>query len=449
MPQNEGPRREGFEDELGAMLRRTGDGFAADDRRELVEGGLQRGKRRLVRRRLAMTGGVLALAAVGIGGVYGGSLLSPAADATTTSVAAPPKPTATVDPVPGKQRPGEATILVKDLAAVLKANTPAGTWKFDGLDGTGQSVTGVFDDGNGKAGVSVGLFRAGTGEAGEDQVVCPDKVAIPYDDCIEERLTGGSRLMILQGYEYPDKREETKQWRAVLLTRDGFLIDVSEYNAAAEKGAPISRENPPFTPAQLKALVTAPDWGPLAARLPANVDMSGGEGGQGGGGGENGQGSGGGGGGRDEPRRHVEPDGAVVQSTLRSLLPEGLKVADKGGDGEYAYVVVDDGKGKSLVQINVQPNMSDVAGELFGSGDVRTLPDGRKVKITQQPGEKGGEGVVWWTVDTITPEGFRVVVSAFNAGTQHEAATRAEPALTMQQLKTIALSLRWQTLPAA
>ncbi|MFD3992138.1 hypothetical protein [Streptomyces sp. NPDC058548] len=435
MPQNEGPQHEGFEDELGAILRRTGDGFAADDRRELVEGGLRRGKRRLVRRRLAMTGGVLALAAVGIGGVYGGSLLSPTAGASTTSVAAPVKPTATTDPVPGKQLPGEAKIPVKEIAAALKANTPAGTWQIDGLDGFGQSAGGVFDDGNGKAAVTVGLFRAGTGEAGEDQVACPDKVAVPYDDCTEEKLTGGSRLMILQGYEYPDKREETKSWRAVLLTRDGFLIDVSEYNAAAEKGAPISRENPPFTPAQLKALVTAPDWGPLLAQLPQNLDVSGGAGGQGGGAGQ------------DEPPRHVEPNGDVVRSTLRALLPQGLKVADKGGEGEYAYVVVDDGKGKSLVQINVQPNMSDVAGDLFGSGDVTTLPDGRKVKLTQQPGEKGGEGVVWWTVDTITPEGFRVVVSAFNAGTQHEAATRAEPALTMEQLKSIALSLRWQKLP--
>ncbi|WP_055600802.1 hypothetical protein [Streptomyces aureus] len=428
MPQNEGPQHDGFEDELGAILRRTGDGFAADDRTELVEGGLQRGKRRLVRRRLAMTGGVLALAAVGIGGVYGGSLLSPAADARATSVAAPPKPTATatVDPVPGKQRPGEATIPVKDLAAVLKDNTPAGTWQFDGLDGTGQHVTGVFDDGNGKAGVSVGLFRAGTGEAGEDQVACPDKVAIPYDDCTEERLAGGSRLMIFQGYEYPDKRVETKQWRAVLLTRDGFLIDVSEYNAAAEKGAPISRENPPFTPAQLKALVTAPAWGTLTARLPENVDMSGGQG---------------------AAPPAAEPSATDVMNTLSSLVPKGLKVVNKGGQSGYAYVVVNDGKGKSLVQINVQPNMSDVVGDLFGSGDVTTLPDGRMVKPTQQPGEKGGEGVVWWTVDTITPEGFRVVVSAFNAGTQHEAATRAEPALTMQQLKTIALSPKWQKLP--
>ncbi|MFF9068439.1 hypothetical protein ACF09E_24130 [Streptomyces sp. NPDC014891] len=428
MPQNESPQHERFEDALGAILHRTGDGFAADDRRELVEGGVRRGRRRLVRRRLAVGAGVLALAAVTVGGVYGGSLLSPSDGAS--SVAAP-RPTPSVDPVPGKQKPGEARIPVVDIAAVLKSNLPEGKWEIDGLDGFGQSLTAVYDEGKGRAAVTVGLFRAGPGEAGEDQIACPDKVAVPYDDCTEETVQGGDRLMILQGYEYPDKREETKAWRAVLLTRDGILLDVSEYNAAAEKGAPVSRENPPFTPAQLKALVTADGWAPLTAQLPAHVDMSGD----------------GGTGGTDAPRRHGEPESGAVQSTLRSLLPQGLQVTDGDGGGQSAHLVVDDGKGKSLVQVNVQQNMADAADDLFGSGDVTTLPDGRRVKLTQQPGEKGGEGVVWWTADTMTPEGFRVVVSAFNAGTQHEAATRPEPALTMDQLRSIALSLRWQVLP--
>lgn len=49
MPQNESPQHERFEDALGAILHRTGDGFAADDRRELVEGGLRRGRRQIGR----------------------------------------------------------------------------------------------------------------------------------------------------------------------------------------------------------------------------------------------------------------------------------------------------------------------------------------------------------------------------------------------------------------
>ncbi|MFH9723850.1 hypothetical protein ACH4M4_12925 [Streptomyces sp. NPDC017254] len=433
MPQNEGPQHEGFEEELGAVLRRTGDGFAADDRRELVEGGLRRGRRRVFRRRLAVTGGVLALAAVGVGGAYGGSLLSPGGAPEQVSVAGPKAPerstnasastSAEAKAEAEANKRGEAQIPVKKLAAVLKANTPPGTWEIADPDAKGQSVLGVYDDGKGKAGVSVGLYRAsGSGEGGADQVTCPSRTAVPYDDCTTERLANGSRLMVFQGYEYPDKREETKQWRAVLLTKDGFLIDAAEYNAAAEKGAEISRENPPFTPAQLKALVTADGWRPLLKQIPAPPKTDPGQ------------------------KPPAEPSSAAVQSTLRSFLPKGLTVSDNGGQAGSAFLVVDDGKGKSLVQINVQRNMADIIGDVF-TGDVTTLPDGRLVKLTQQPGEKGGSGVVWWTADTITPDGFRVIVSTFNTGAQHEAATRAEPVLTMEQLKAIALSPKWRKLP--
>lgn len=48
-----------------------------------------------------------------------------------------------------------------------------------------------------------------------------------------------------------------------------------------------------------------------------------------------------------------------------------------------------------------------------------------------------------WTADTIRTDGFRVVVSAFNSGSQNAKATRQTPALTMQQLKSIATSGKW------
>ncbi|SED09757.1 hypothetical protein [Streptomyces sp. TLI_105] len=434
MPQNEGSQHDGasherFEEELGAVLRSTGDGFAVDDRRELVAGGLRRGRRRLVRRRLAVTGGVVALAAVGIGGAYGGSLLGPAGQATTTSVAAPPQPgqangTGTGART-GKKPFAQPQIPVKDIAAVLKAHTPAGQWRFDDLDGKGQSATGVYDDGRGEAGVSVGLYRAGeTAESGIDQVMCPDRALVPFDSCTSERLPGGDRLMVFQGYEYPDKREETKNWRAVLLTKDGIVIDASEYNAAAEKGAAISRETPPFSPAQLKALVTADAWGPLLRQLPELPKSPEGPG-----------------------RAPSVPSAAAVQATLRSLLPGGVTVESHGGGDGHGYVVVDDGKGASLVGVDVQPLPGDGIEGLFTGAGVVTLPGGTKVRSTQQAGEKGGAGVVWWSVDTLSPKGFRVSVSAFNSGAQHEAATRAEPALTMEQLKAIALSPKWRKLP--
>lgn len=427
MPLNEG--HEGFEDQLGEALRRTGDGFAADDRHELVTGGLTRGRRRVLRRRAAaVTGGMLAFAVVGVGGVYAGDLLGSGAEATGSSVAGP-GPSAGGDSAGDKDVPatagkrGEATIPLKDIAAVIEANTPGGGafWRYDDPHAKGQSVTGVYDDGKGKAGLSVGLYRAGEGgEAGTDQVTCPDKTYVPHDACTSEKLANGDRLMIFQGYEYPDRRTDTKNWRAVLLTKDGFLVDASEWNAPTQKGSEVTRANPPFSPAQLRTLVTAPDWLPLLKQLPLHEKPP-----------------------IEDPADvpPVEPDGEAVQATLRSLLPKSLKVVSKGGQGEFAYVVVNDGKGKSLVQINVQNGMEDLAGHISVGGT--ELPDGRLVKVYEEPGEKGGAGVVAWTAESLTPDGFRVVISAFNTGAQHDAATRTKPALTKEQLREIALHDKW------
>ncbi|MFB7369201.1 hypothetical protein ACFC0D_05105 [Streptomyces sp. NPDC056222] len=434
MPLNEGHER--FEEELGAALRRTGDGFATDDGRELVAGGLARGRSRVVRRRLgAVTGSVLALAVVAVGGAYGGDLLGLGGGGAEGSSAAAPNPqqgeggqdkSARDKAVPADGRGATAPIVAKDLAAALKANTPAGDWTITHKD-TGRSVTGVYDDGKGKAEVSVALGRAPADEnAAAEQVTCPPKTYVRYDTCTTETLSNGDRLMVFQGYEYADKTVETKNWRAVLLTEDGFLVDASEYNAPAAQGRATSRTNPPFAPSVMKTLVTADDWRPLLKKLPARKDDKPGPG---------------------TDTAPPEPNGAEVAATLRALLPEGLKVTSKGGDGQYAYVVVDDGKGKSLIEVNVQHDMGDESCTLYCSGST-TLPDGGFLKLTQQQGEKGGAGVVWWKADTMDRDGFRVVVSAFNAGAQDAKATRAEPALTMAQLKAIVLDARWAKIQA-
>ncbi|MFD7132736.1 hypothetical protein [Streptomyces sp. NPDC059894] len=89
--------------------------------------------------------------------------------------------------------------------------------------------------------------------------------------------------------------------------------------------------------------------------------------------------------------------------------------------------------------------MSDVAGELYGTGS-GTLPDGTLVTTRREPGEKGGAGVVMWSVDTMREDGVRVVISAFNSGSQETAATRTDPALTLARLREIALSPKWPEL---
>ncbi|MFI1227067.1 MULTISPECIES: hypothetical protein [unclassified Streptomyces] len=135
-------------------------------------------------------------------------------------------------------------------------------------------------------------------------------------------------------------------------------------------------------------------------------------------------------------------DYTLLMPTFRALLPQGLTVGEEtDSGGEFASVVVDDGKGRTLVQINVQPDMRDAAEDLYR--EATTLPDGTLLATSKVPGEKGGAGVVWWTADTMRPDGMRVVVSAFNSGEQSTPATRPEPALTMDQLVALATSPQW------
>ncbi|MFB6979224.1 hypothetical protein [Streptomyces scopuliridis] len=424
---SEKPFEAPFEEGLGEVLRRTGETFAPPDRAALVNAGLARGRRQVARRRAAtVTGSVFALAAVGIGGAYGGGLLGGGPGAGPggggggqvgeTSVA-PPDPTPT----------GPAPVADSELIAILTRLLPGGELKnptTNASDTPGyRSVRGVFDDGKGDAEISVGLTRADGTEA-DQQVTCPDKVFVPYDDCAETELADGSRLMVFQGYEYPDRRVDTKNWRAVLLTSDGFLVDASEYNAPAEKGAEISRPDPPLNPAQLKALVTSDEWRAPLNELPTRPSARPPAG---------------------PPETSADPDGVNTRKTLVSLLPAGLKVTDEGGQEGFGYLVVDDGKGLSYVQVNVQPGMSDDAGELFPGAT--TLPDGTLLKTTKTDGEKGVGGIKMWTADTLRPDGLRVVISAFNAADQVTPATRGTPALTMKQLTAIATSQKWLTQP--
>ncbi|MFE7448334.1 hypothetical protein [Streptomyces griseus] len=138
-------------------------------------------------------------------------------------------------------------------------------------------------------------------------------------------------------------------------------------------------------------------------------------------------------------------DYTALMPTFRALLPDGLSVGEEtDSGGEFASVVVNDGEGRSLVQINVQADMRDVADDLYG--DATTLPDGTLLATSKKPGEKGGRGVVMWTADSMRPDGMRVVVSAFNSGEQSSPATREAPALTMDQLTALVLSPQWPRL---
>ncbi|MEU6255574.1 hypothetical protein [Streptomyces sp. NPDC047043] len=404
-----------FEERLSAGLRQAGGAFETD-RAALVAAGALKGRRRLMLRRAATVGGAAGLALVGVGGA---ALLLPGGGSPReddSSVAA--TRSATSSPAPA---PVSGDSLIRTLEKLL----PEGKFSQAEARGTdeqpGPYVHLVYDDGKGAAAVGVGLDRV---EPGSDQArqatECPGKVFAHYDACRTSRLPDGSVVMVLQGYEYPDRRVDTKWWSAQLVTPEGHHVSVSEWNAAAEKDAPITRDQPPLSAAQLKQLAAAKAWRDAVDAIPEDSTKP-----------------------TARPGSTETAPAVPVAPTLTSLLPKGLEVGENSGDDAgFGYAVLDDGKGRSLVQVNVQSDMSDVEGDLFGS-DAETLSDGTKVATHQGPGEKGGAGVVMWTVDTITTDGRRVVISAFNSGAEDTAATRKTPALTMKQLRAIALSPKW------
>jgi hypothetical protein len=390
-----------FEERLGEALHQAGGAYETD-RRALVAAGETRGHRLLLRRRAAVVAGVASVALVGLGG----ALLVPGGDDGRQSVATGAKtPVASATP--------KASYTGDELIGILEKLLPRGKFSSADARGTDEQLPPyaqvVYNDGKGEAAIAVGLGRDLPGSEQTRQAVeCPDKGLAPYDSCVVTRLPDGSALKIFQGYEYPDRRADTKLWTADLVTLKGQHVSVSEWNAAAEKGAPVSRAEPPLSPGRLKTLATAGAWLGVVDAIPVDPRAP-----------------------TAAPAQPSGIDGRTVASTLVSLLPKGVKVVAKSGpDSGYAYAVVDDGKGRSLVQINVQPSMSDVEHQLFGAG-TETLADGTKVITREEPGKKGGAGVV---------------VSAFNSGSQVTAATRTTPALTTKQLRAIALSAKWRGL---
>lgn len=409
-----------FEERLTAGLHDAGNAFETD-RAALVTAGALKGRRRLLRRRnAAVMSGAAGIALVGVGG----ALLLPSGDpakargsAATSTLASASAPT-----------PVSAETLTHTLEQHLVVGRGGTYGEFTKIEARGTDeglspyVRLVFNDGKGAAAVSVTMDRIQPGSDDARQITtCPGKAFTHYDACGTSRLADGSVVMVLQGYEYPDRRVDTKWWNAELVTPQGQHVSVNEWNAAAEKGSPITRPQPPFSAAQLRKVAASKIWRDAVDAMPVNPNSP------------------------TTPSSSSTGAGVSVTSTLRTLLPKGLAVSEAGdtSDTGFGYVVADDGKGKTLVQVNVQTDMADVEGELFGS-DAEVLADGTKVATHQGPGEKGGTGVVMWTVDTMRPDGSRVVVSAFNSGAQDTAATRKSPALTMKQLREIALSPKWR-----
>lgn len=420
-----------FEDDLGEALRRTGNGFTADGP-ALVDAGERRGRRLVARRRAALVGGsVLALAVAGTAGAYTGGLPGGSGDgARPVLVVAPPTPGGGSGRTPAMPGAGTGAVTGDQLLAVLRELLPPGELTGTAARGTEEPpyVSGVYDDGRGKAVVSVNLARVDPhGSTARELTGCGDKNVQGYDDCTTEQLPDGSRLLLHQGYEYADRRVDTKLWRAVLVTPGGFEVHASEWNAPAEKGAPVSRTDPPLTMAQLKELVTSEKWHPALKDLPAaEPDPAAGPGGAVG------------------PQAGTALRDREADVALKDLLtPYGIAVLSTGGQADAGYAVLDDGRGASLVQLSVgRSGDTGLLAAHFSGAGATTLPDGTRMLLRQGPAEKG-KGLVEWSVDTLREDGLRVRVSAANGGSPTGSPTRRTPVLTLEQLKEIALTPAW------
>ncbi|MEU3722949.1 hypothetical protein [Streptomyces sp. NPDC031705] len=407
-----------FEDELGEALRSAGAAFTPDPQ-ALLEAGERRGRRLVARRRAAVAGGsVLALALVGTAGAWTGGLIG--GDGTGNVAAAPDlpgrgpaRPGGGADP---QARAGTGAVTAGQMAAILRSLVPVGQVtdiESRGTDDQAPSARGLVDDGKGKGRVGVLLTRIDpAGAMAREMTTCPDRKNVAYDSCKEEVLPDGSRLLLIQSYDYDDARKSVKDWRATLATPQGFLIDASEANATQGKGVPVTRPEPPLTMAQMKALVVSDKWRPALDDLPPAPSENTG---------------------RTSPELDAE-------NQLEHLLREfEIPVADKGGDGGYGWVVLDDGQGRSLIELRVQ-RPADSSGF---PADATTQPGGIRLKASQGPAGQGAPGVVRWSVDALRPDGVRLTVSAFNAPKQSGPASRTAPALTVEQLKKVALNPLW------
>ncbi|WP_380285186.1 hypothetical protein [Kitasatospora purpeofusca] len=421
-----------FEDDLLHAMTRTGEGLRPQGPAELAAGGLERGRRRWRRRSAAAAvSGAAALALVGTGAVYltdgspAASRPAPAAtgttpDASSGSGAGSASPTPGSSPATSAAPSGGAGVSGEEVLAAFKALLPQGQISdargvgtdASGRPGAGVSGAGlVLDDGKGKARIGISFSRIAEDDPGRTDNDCPDRKLVTFDACTATALPDGGRLTVFQGYEYPDRRADTKWWNAKLTGKDGRRIELSEWNSPEEKGKPVSRATPPLTPEQLKAVVTDKSWDRVIAALPEPVAQTPGR--------------------RSTPYTKEE-----ILATAAKLLPAGLKQAETGGSEGYANFVVNDGKGKSMVELNVD-DWGLHRGEPFGGTE--TLPDGTQVKVRKVPGNPAR-----WVVDTLHPDGLRVAVGALNSGGPNAAASRTAPALTVEQLKAIATSPEWK-----
>ncbi len=273
------------------LMRHAADGYTYDTSR-VVREAARRGRRHKKARAAAAAG--LAVAAVALFAtvaVYGvsssGELAAPAAEPTETASATTAQdtittPAASSSPTqtPVRERTFARTpdLLADELADAVTAMTPGSrtldhnTWSenitvtdagdmlapLDKNPFEGASI--VVDDGQGQSQVTLLIAdNDGIGLIGRNPTcrTIPDQPP-PGTTC--QNLDDGS-MMLIRAHATEARPEGTVASNTVtLMTADGWMIEATSRNSAAEKNATITRTQPALAVADLMQLVLEHHW---------------------------------------------------------------------------------------------------------------------------------------------------------------------------------------------
>ncbi|MGH8829067.1 MAG: hypothetical protein ACRDVZ_16005 [Jiangellaceae bacterium] len=257
----------GFDEQLRHDMRSAVGTIDPPPATELVDGGVQRGRRMKRMRMARVVGGVATVAMLGGVGVVAVDQLRGGFQEAPADVAVA---SGDVQAVPPEEHvPVTAQVAVQTLLDLLPEGTTSQRSGFvvtdevnpDHIDVVGKLV---YDDGHGAGLVYINLSPTGGIFNGSS---CEPIGGDPHSTCTT--LEDGSVLAISEAPEYTDGRRPDLILRSATLTRaDGFQVSMTIYNSETQKSSPVTRPEPALTPEQLTEIVTSPLW---QAEVPASV----------------------------------------------------------------------------------------------------------------------------------------------------------------------------------
>jgi hypothetical protein len=287
-----------------------------------------------------------------------------------------------------------------------------------------------FGDGWGRARVTLSVRRVDPARSDlKELITCPPRAGSPYEEC-----TTQSDNRAVKGYTEAGKAGGVKKWAVTMLSPHGYVIDVATYNipspstspspssATAHPGVrvtpgatapsheptpPLSRD-PRMNPGELRHLAMFVDASFTGAGEPNSF-------------------------GTVTPGSRPEP--GDILPVLKSLLPKRLHIYSEGGTGADGHVVVVDPQKGYTTYIQAVRTAGD---KEFWS---QTLADGTKVGTRRTAGEQ--PGVIELRADALRVNGLWMSLTAYNAPSPTSEKRGAEPAVTLGELKAMAVSRAW------